>query len=42
MENKNKQMEPSKTQKLLYSKGNYIQNERTAHRMGENICKQCN
>ena len=25
----------------MYSKGNHKQNEKTTHRMGENICKQC-
>ena len=28
-------------QKLLHSKGNHKQNEKTTYRMGENICKQC-
>ena len=28
-------------QKLLHSKGNHKQNEKTTHRMGENICKWC-
>ena len=28
--------------KRLHSKGNHKQNEKTTHRMGENICKQCN
>ena len=27
--------------KLLHSKGNYKQNEKTTYGMGENICKQC-
>ena len=27
------------TQKLLHSKANHKQNEKTTHRMGENICK---
>ena len=26
----------------MHSKGNHKQNEKTTHRMGENICKQCN
>ena len=42
MENKNKQMGPNLIQKLLHSKGNYKQNEKTTHRIGENICKRCN
>ena len=25
----------------MHSKGNHKQNEKTTHRMGENICKQC-
>ena len=25
----------------MHSKGNPKQNEKTAHRMGKNICKQC-
>ena len=28
-------------QKLLHSKGYHKHNERTTHRMGDNICKQC-
>ena len=40
--NKNKQTGPSKTQKLLHSKGNHKQNEKTTHRMGENVCKWSN
>ena len=28
--------------KLLHSKGNHKQNQKTTYRMGENICKQCN
>ena len=32
-------MGPNQTQKLLHSKGNHKQNEKTAHRMGKNICK---
>ena len=42
MENKNKQMGPNLIQKLLHSKGNCKQNEKTTHRIGENICKRCN
>ena len=42
MENKNKQMGPNLIQKLLHSKGNYKQNEKTTHRIGENICKWSN
>ena len=34
-------MGPNETQKLLHSKGNHKQNEKTTHRMGENIYKQC-
>ena len=36
--NKNKQMRPNQTCKLLHSKGNDKQNENTTCRMGENIC----
>ena len=36
---KNKQMGPNKTYKLLHSKGNHKQNEKTTYRRGENICK---
>ena len=36
----NKQMGPNQTYKLLHSKGNYKQNEKT-YRLGENICKWC-
>ena len=32
-------MGPDETQKLLHSKVNQKQNEKAAHRMGENICK---
>ena len=32
-------MGPNETQKLLHSKGNHKQNEKTTHRMGEDICK---
>ena len=34
-------MGPNQTYKLLHSK-NHKQNEKTTHRMEENICKQCN
>ena len=34
-------MGPIQTYKLLYSKGNHKQNEKTNHRLGENICKLC-
>ena len=34
-------MEPNQTYKLLHSKGNHKQNEKTFYRLGENICKQC-
>ena len=30
----------NQTYKLLHSKRNHKQNEKTTHRMGENICKQ--
>ena len=30
------------TYKLLHSKGNHKQNEKTSYGLGENICKQCN
>ena len=39
---KNKQTGPNQTYKLLHSKGNHNQNEKTTYRMGENICKWCN
>ena len=39
--NKNKQMGPSQTFKLLHSKGNHKHNEKT-YGIGENICKRCN
>ena len=35
-------MGPNETSKLLYSKGNYKQDEKTTLRMGENICKRIN
>ena len=34
-------METNQTYKLLYSKGNHKQNEKTTCRLGENICKWC-
>ena len=34
-------MGPNQTYKLLHSKGNHKQNEKTTYRMGENICKRC-
>ena len=37
----NKQMGLNQTCKLLHSKGNCKQNEKTTYRMGENTCKQC-
>ena len=42
IKNKNKQMGPNETSKLLHSKGNHKQNEKTTLRMGENICKRSN
>ena len=39
---KNKQMGPNQIYKLLHSKGNYKQDEKTTFRMGENIYKQIN
>ena len=35
-------MGPSETSKLLHSKGNHKQDEKTTLSMGENICKQIN
>ena len=32
----------NQTYKLLHSKGNCKENEKTTYRMGENSCKQCN
>ena len=40
--NKNKQMGPNETEKLLHSKGNHKQDQKTTLRMGENICKPIN
>ena len=34
-------MGPNQTYKLLHSKGNHKQNEKTTYRMGGNICKWC-
>ena len=34
-------MGPNQTYKLLYCKGNHKQNEKTAYRLGESICKWC-
>ena len=39
IKNKSKQMGPNETSKLLHSKGNHKQDEKTTLRMGENICK---
>ena len=39
---KNKQMGPNETSKLLHSKGNHKQDEKTTLRMGENIWKRIN
>ena len=36
---KNKQMGPHQTKKLLQGKGNHEQKEKTTHQLGENICK---
>ena len=36
-----KQIGPNQTYKLLHSKGNHKQNEKTIYRLGENICKWC-
>ena len=33
-------MGPNSIYKLVHSKGNHKQNEKTTHRMGENICKE--
>ena len=40
--NKNKQIWPNQTCKLLQSNGNHEQNKKITYRMGENICKWCN
>ena len=34
-------MGPKQTYKFLYSRENHKQNEKTAYRLGEIICKQC-
>ena len=36
---KNKQMESNQSCKLLHSKGNHKQNEKTTYRLEENICE---
>ena len=33
-------MGPNQTSKFLHSNGNPIQNEKTTHKMGQNICKE--
>ena len=38
---KTKQMGPNQIYKLLPSKWNHKQREKTTYGMGENICKQC-
>ena len=35
-------MGPNETEKLLHSKGNHKQDEKTTLRMGENTCKRSN
>ena len=35
-------MGPIQNLKLLYSKGNHQQNEKTTYSIGKNICKWCN
>ena len=42
IKNKSKQMGTNETSKLLHSKGNHKQDEKTTLRMGENICKRIN
>ena len=37
---KNKQMGPNETSKLLHNKGNHKPDEKTTLRMGENTCKR--
>ena len=39
---KNTEMRPNETSKLLHSKENHKQHEKTNYGMGEDICKQCN
>ena len=34
-------METNETSKLLHSKGNHKQNDKTTNRMEKNICKRC-
>ena len=34
-------MGPNQTYKILHSKGNHQQNEKTTYRIGENLCKVC-
>ena len=34
-------MEPNQIYKVLHSKGNHKQKEKKPHRMGGNLCKQC-
>ena len=38
---KNKQMGPHQAYKLLHSKGNHKENEKTTYGLGKNICKWC-
>ena len=35
-------MGPNQTYRLLHSKGNHKQHEKTTYRVRENICKWCN
>ena len=35
-------MGPNQTYKLLHSKGNHKQSEKTTYGLGENLCKQRN
>ena len=35
-------MGPNQAYKLLHSKGNHKQNEKTTYGIGENICRWCN
>ena len=35
-------MGPNQTYKLLHSRGNHKQNEKTTCGIGENICERCN
>ena len=42
LKTKNKQMGPNETLKLLQSKGNYKQDEKTTLRVGKSICKRIN